>query len=146
MSRWQVFRLLPSALFKEMPQTAPSLSLVKGRFKTSHLVNEWGLEIRVAHYPSYCSRYDPIERRLFPHITRACEGVLFDTLETVVGLVRKASTSTGLRTTVNLIRRVQETGRKVAEDFKKTMRIRFDDQLARGTTGPSRRCQGESDS
>jgi len=57
--------------------------------------------------------------------------VLFDTLETVAGLMRKVSTSTGLRTTVNLIRRVKETGRKVAEEFKKTMRIRFDDQLAK---------------
>ena len=55
-----------------------------------------GLEIRVAHYPSYCSKYNPIERRLFPHITRACTGMLFDTLETVVELMRKATTSTGL--------------------------------------------------
>lgn len=93
------------------------------------LVNELGLEIRVAHYPSYCSKYNPIERRLFPHITRACQGVLFDTRETVVGLMRKASTSTGLRTTVNLIRRAYETGRKVAEDFKESMKILFDEKI-----------------
>jgi hypothetical protein len=90
------------------------------------LVNDLGIEIRVAHYPSYCSKYNPIERRLFPHVTRACQGVLFDTLETVIRLMRKASTTTGLRTTVNVIRRAYETGRKVAHDFKDTMTIRFD--------------------
>ncbi len=59
------------------------------------LVNQIGVEVRIAHYPSYCSKYNPIERRFFPHLGRACQGVLFDTLETVVGLMRKASTKTG---------------------------------------------------
>ena len=39
------------------------------------LVNEIGIEIRIAHYPPYTSKYNPIEHRLFPHITRACQGV-----------------------------------------------------------------------
>ena len=43
-----------------------------------------GLPIRVAHYPPYCSKYNPIERRFFPHLGRACSGMLFDRLETVV--------------------------------------------------------------
>ena len=94
-----------------------------------NLVNLLGLEIRVAHYPSYCSKYNPIERRLFPHVGRACEGMLFDTLDTVVGLIRKASTSTGLKTTVNVIRRAYETGRKIVDDFKTNMPIVFDEQL-----------------
>jgi Rhodopirellula transposase. len=33
------------------------------------LVNEIGVEIRIAHYPPYTSKYNPIEHRLFPHIT-----------------------------------------------------------------------------
>ena len=90
------------------------------------LVDDLGIEIRVAHYPSYCSKYNPIERRLFPHVTRACQGMLFDTLDTVVRLMRKTATATGLRTTVNVIRRTYEIGRKVAEDFKETTTIRFD--------------------
>jgi hypothetical protein len=90
-----------------------------------------GLEIRVAHYPSYCSKYNPIERRLFPHITRACSGMLFDTLDTVVGLMRKATTRTGLRTTVNVIRRLYETGRNATEEIKHNLKIVFDDLLPR---------------
>jgi hypothetical protein len=93
------------------------------------LVDGLGIEIRVAHYPSYCSKFNPIERRFFPHVTRACQGMLFDTLETAVRLMRKASTMTGLRTTVNVIRRVYETGRKVADSFKAGMSLLFDDLL-----------------
>lgn len=94
-----------------------------------HLVDELGVEIRVAHYPSYCSKYNPIERRFFPHVGRACQGLLFDTLDTVVRLMRRAATATGLKTTVNVIRRAYETGRKVADDFTKAMTIRFDEFL-----------------
>lgn len=94
-----------------------------------NLVNDIGVEIRVAHYPSYCSKFNPIERRFFPHVARACQGMLFDTLDTVVRLVRKASTTTGLRTTVNVVRRIYEIGRKVAKNFKATMAILFDDLL-----------------
>jgi len=47
------------------------------------LVDEIGVEIRVAHYPAYCSKYNPIEHRLFPHVTRACQGVVFSSIERV---------------------------------------------------------------
>jgi len=93
------------------------------------LANDLRIEIRAAHYPSYCSKYNPIERRLFPHITRACQGMLFDTVDTVVRLMRKASTTTGLRTTVNVIRRGYQIGRKVADNFKTNMAILFDELL-----------------
>jgi len=93
------------------------------------LADQLGVEIRVAHYPSYCSKYNLIERRLFPHITRACQGMLFDTLDTVVTFMRKASTSTGLRTTVNVIRRHDETGRKATAQLKQNLRIVFDNLL-----------------
>ena len=47
------------------------------------LVNEIGLEIQVGHYPPACSKYNPIEHRLFPHVTRACQGVIFVSVELV---------------------------------------------------------------
>lgn len=89
------------------------------------LANDIGLPIRVAHYPSYCSKYNPADRRFFPHVSRACQGMLFDTLDTVVRLMRRATTSTGLRTTVHVIRKAYATGRQLADDFKDTMTIAF---------------------
>lgn len=93
------------------------------------LGNAIGVEIRVAHYPSYCSKYNPIERRFFPPVSRACQGLLFDSLDTVVRLMRKAVTTTGLKTTVNVIRRVYDTGRRVAAAFKAALPIVFDARL-----------------
>ena len=93
------------------------------------VADQIGVEIRVAHYPSYCSKYNPIERRLFPHVARACKGLLFDTLETVVELMRKATTSTGLKTTVNVIRRIYESGRNATDEMKRDLKIVYDDLM-----------------
>ena len=93
------------------------------------LVNRLGIEIRVAHYPPYCSKYNPIEHRLFPHVTRACRGVIFQTLETVRHYVAKTETTTGLKVTVRILEKVYETGRKCTAGFKKTMKIVFDKVL-----------------
>jgi hypothetical protein len=93
------------------------------------LVDRIGIEIRVAHYPPYASKYNPIEHRLFPHLTRACQGVIFHTVELVKGLMEKAKTSTGLEVTVDILDKVYQTGRKDAADFKETMKIGFDEVL-----------------
>jgi hypothetical protein len=95
------------------------------------LVNEMGLCIRVAHYPAYCSKYNPIERRLFSHVTRACQGVLFDSLSTVVRLMSKTATQTGLSVTVRVLEKLYETGRKASDIFKANMPVDFDDILPR---------------
>jgi hypothetical protein len=97
--------------------------------RLQELADRLGVEIRVAHYPPYCSKYNPIEHRLFPHLTRACRGVIFRTLVTVRHYMSKASTTTGLEVEVSILAKVYETGRKCAEGFKETMRIVFDEIL-----------------
>jgi hypothetical protein len=93
------------------------------------LVDRIGIEIRVAHYPPYTSKYNPIEHRLFPHLTRACQGVIFESVDLVKWLMERAKTSTGLRVTVDILDKVYQTGRKYAEGFKENMRIVFDEIL-----------------
>ena len=93
------------------------------------LSDRLGIEIRVAHYPPYCSKYNPIERRLFPHVTRACQGVLFDSVATVKRLLEKTSTATGLGVIVEVLDKVYQTGRAYTQGFKETMKILFDDIL-----------------
>ncbi len=93
------------------------------------LVDKIGIEIRVAHYPPYASKYNPIEHRLFPHLTRACQGVVFHSVDIVKDLMKRTKTQTGLRVTVNLINKIYETGRKVPEGFKEHMQILFDEYL-----------------
>jgi hypothetical protein len=93
------------------------------------LVDEIGIEIRIAHYPPYTFKYNPIEHRLFPHVTRACQGVVFKSIELVKELMEKTHTRQGLKATVQIMDKVYQTGRKVAKDFKETMRIVFDEYL-----------------
>jgi hypothetical protein len=87
------------------------------------LVNRIQLPVRVAHYPPYTSKYNPIEHRLFPHVTRACQGVIFKGVALVKQLMEKARTRAGLSVVVDILDKVYETGRKVAESVKETLNI-----------------------
>jgi hypothetical protein len=90
------------------------------------LSDRLGLEIRIAHYPPYCSKYNPIERRMFCHVTRACQGVLFDSVATVKRLIEKTRTEMGLGVIVGVWGKVYQRGRTYAEGFKENMKILFD--------------------
>jgi len=100
------------------------------------VVNDRGVTIRVAHYPAYCSQCNPIERRLFSHVTRACQGVVFDSLHTVLGLIQKTKTHQGLAVTVRVLDKLYETGRKVSDAFKEHMPIIFDSVLPKWNYWP----------
>jgi len=93
------------------------------------LVNKMGLPIRIAHYPPHCSKYNPIEHRLFPHVTRACQGVIFHTLDIVKRCIRRTSTRTGLRVTLKVLDKLYELGRKATDRFFESYPIDFDDYL-----------------
>lgn len=90
------------------------------------LSNRAGLKIRIAHYPPYCSKFNPIEHRVFPHMTRACSGVPLESIETAKYYIEKTETTTGLKVVVKIIDKVFEKGRKYAADFKEKMSIKFD--------------------
>lgn len=94
------------------------------------LADEIGIEIRVAHYPPHTSKWNPIEHRLFPHITRSLQGMVLTTHQLAKELIEKTTTKSGLKVFSTIFNRVYETGRKVAEGFKESMRIIFDDNLA----------------
>jgi Rhodopirellula transposase. len=72
---------------------------------------------------------NPIEHRLVPHITKACQGVIFDRIETVKSLIEKTKTKEGLKVTVQVIDTEYQTGRKATENFKENMSILFDEYL-----------------
>jgi heterodisulfide reductase subunit C len=50
-------------------------------------------------------------------------------LDTVVNLMRKTATKTGLTTTVQVMKKVYETGRKATQDFRDTISFRWDKVL-----------------
>lgn len=90
------------------------------------LANELGISIRIAHYPPYTSKYNPIEHKLFCHITRACQGAVFSSIEIVKNLMSQATTKTGLKVLVQINDKVYKTKRKALDSFKENMPIVFD--------------------
>ena len=95
------------------------------------LADRLGLDIRIAHYPPYCSKHNPIEHRLFAHVTRACQGVVFHTAAIAQKFIAKTKTTTGLKVTVDILTGVYITGKKVGTDFLENMRIVFDEDMPR---------------
>jgi hypothetical protein len=93
------------------------------------LVNRIEIPIRVAHYPSYCSKYNPIEHRLFPHLARAWQGVVFYTVDLMKRLVKRVHTSTGLKVTVAVVKKLYPTKRRASDRFLESYPIRFDSLL-----------------
>ena len=53
--------------------------------------------LRVAHFPPGCSKYNPIEHRLFPHIQRKFQGLFLRRYEMVRDLCKRATSATGLK-------------------------------------------------
>jgi transposase len=93
------------------------------------LVAEIGIEIRIAHYPPYTSKWNPIEHRVFPHITRELSGMILVSHLFMKELIEKTTTKAGLKVYACIFNKIYETGRKVAEGFKDSMRIVFDEHL-----------------
>jgi len=85
------------------------------------LAQELQMNIVVAHYPTYCSKYNPIERKLFCHIHRQWEGVAFKNIQIVKELAQKTSTQTGLEVKVRINKKQYNTKRKYQQEFKQNI-------------------------
>jgi len=81
--------------------------------------------IEVAHYPPGCSKYNPIEHRMFCHVTRAMQGVVLRSLQVARDFISRTTTASGLHVTVETARKMYERGRQATTDFMADMPIRF---------------------
>jgi hypothetical protein len=95
------------------------------------LADALGIDMRVAHYPPYTSKWISIEHKVFPHITRALSGAILTSHQLTKELIETTTTKKGLTVVAYILNKVYETQRKVAAGFKHFMRILFDDVLGR---------------
>lgn len=95
------------------------------------LAQELNINIVVAHYPPYCSKWNPIEHRLFCHVHRAWEGTIFHTIQIVKERAELTATKTGLGVKVRINTKEYLIKRKVQDSFKENIRkfVTFDDEL-----------------
>lgn len=66
------------------------------------LARKIGKKLVICHYPPYCSKYNPIERRLFAQVHRTIKKVILTDLEQVQELMKKTATKTGLSVEVRI--------------------------------------------
>lgn len=88
-----------------------------------------GVRLVVCHYPPYCSKWNPIEHRLFPHVHQAMKGVVFSSYELVKELIGETSTEKGLSVEVRIVREQYLSGLKCSKEDIDKNRILFHKDL-----------------
>ena len=84
------------------------------------------LELRMAHYPPYTSKWNPVEHRVFPHITRSLSGVILVSIAILKELIKKTKTKNGLKIFTRISKKIYKKGKSVAVDFYEKANIKFD--------------------
>lgn len=87
------------------------------KHRLMEFASQTGLSVIVSHYPPYCSKWNPIEHRLFSQVHKAIEGVVFSDYQTVQKLIEQTSTKTGLSVVVRLN----------LKDYQKGIKIQIED-------------------
>jgi len=82
------------------------------------LAQRLGVRLRIAHYPPYTSKWNPIEHRLFSQVERTWSGVILDSAETARWTVERTTTDTGLRVTARILDKFYALGRKCSDGFR----------------------------
>jgi Rhodopirellula transposase DDE domain len=97
------------------------------------LANALQMKILVAHYPPYCSKWNPIEHRLFSQISHTWDGISLTDLPFVQRITNTTTTKTGLRVVTNINEKGYATGKTVSQHFKENINdyVLFDDKLAK---------------
>jgi hypothetical protein len=88
-----------------------------------HLCDRLGLTVTVCHYPTGCSKWNPIEHRLFGPISLNWAGRPLRTWETLLGYLRGTTTTTGLRVEAALLAGSYPTGVAVSDTEMATLAL-----------------------
>lgn len=79
------------------------------------LSDRYGLTVTVGHYPTGCSKWNPIEHRLFSQISLNWAGKPLRSLQTMLNYIRGTATSTGLTVQAAVLEGTFEKGQKVSD-------------------------------
>lgn len=87
------------------------------------LADRFGVDVMICHYPTGCSKWNPIEHRLFSHISMNWAGKPLRTFETMLGYIRGTTTQAGLKVKAFLVGRTYEKGIKVSASEMKALSL-----------------------
>jgi hypothetical protein len=78
--------------------------------------NPFGLTVTVCHYPPGCSKWNPVEYKLFSQISRNWEGKPLRSLRIMLGYIRGTTTTKGLTVRACLDEGIYKKGRKATRE------------------------------
>ena len=85
------------------------------KWELQRLADEIGLPISVSHFPPGTSKWNKVEHRLFSFISSNWRGEPLTDYGTVVNLISRTSTKTGLKVSCRLDKRKYPVGKKVTD-------------------------------
>jgi hypothetical protein len=80
------------------------------------LCDQHTLKVTVCHYPTGASKWNPIEHRLFSEISKNWAGKPLESYETVLKYIRKTTSSTGLRVSAQLDKKIYRKGETFSKE------------------------------
>jgi hypothetical protein len=87
------------------------------------LCDDLRLTVTVCHYPTGCSKWNPIEHRLFGPISLNWAGYPLRTWDTILAFMRGTTTATGLHVQAVCLDGVYDTGRHVSDAEMATLNV-----------------------
>ena len=85
------------------------------------LANKLGIKLLVVHYPPYCSKFNPIEHRLFSQITRSWSGAPLMSLQNAADRAAMTTTKKGLKVHVHINSKSYDIKRPIEESYPKRL-------------------------
>jgi hypothetical protein len=89
----------------------------------AQLCDRYGLTVTVCHYPTGCSKWNPIEHRLFGPISQTWAGHPLTTWDTLLAYLEGTTTATGLTVRAALHDDTYQTGERVSDAEMATLNL-----------------------
>ncbi len=87
------------------------------------LCDKHGLKVTVSHYPRGCSKWNPIEHKLFSYVSINWSGKPLRDYELMLGYIRGTTTQTGLNVEASMLSGEYKTGKRVSDEEMKELNI-----------------------
>ena len=100
------------------------------KFLQDRISNKHGLEVKVSHYPTGASKWNPVEHRMFSEISKNWEGHPLESFETLLNFIKNTKTDTGLHIETYLDEHKYDKGKKIGEQDFKNINITLHEELA----------------
>lgn len=99
------------------------------KYIQERIVDKYGIEVTVSHYPAGASKWNPIEHRMFSEISKNWAGHPLESFDILLNFVKNTKTETGLGIDAYLDERDYEKGKKVSDKEFKQLNITKNKEL-----------------